>query len=277
MASKNTLKKLSQRLAAGDYHRLFSAGIALSNKVMTDHIVVPFLEHFTSKLDETIQIDGLTIALDHQSVTSAVKSYLLRGYESEERQLIDHHLSPDMNILEFGAGMGLVSCYANKRIGEGRRHLVVEPNPHLLDLIERNRDANDCSFDILHGAYSPTEEPIKLFINPHFLSSGTTDRRHASSNGETVEVPGLSVSKLVRMSGVDQFTLIADIEGAEYTLLEHERELLESSCRMMIIEFHETPTGGPPVIDAAVRTGRFEVADNSGTVFVLVNTGLMPA
>ena len=53
-------------------------------------------------------------------------------------------------IVEFGGGIGVISCLANRRIGQRDRHIVVEANPHLIPLLEKNRSLNRCAFTVVN-------------------------------------------------------------------------------------------------------------------------------
>ena len=77
-------------------------------------------------------------------IDQEVRYTLARGrpYETEEAHLVQRYLKPDMNVLEFGGSIGVVSCLTRTRIGRNAHQIIVEANPQLARVCESECSAN---------------------------------------------------------------------------------------------------------------------------------------
>ena len=73
-------------------------------------------------------------------------------HEPHERALLKRWLPKDLPIVEFGGGIGVVSCSANRRLDRPEQHIVIEANPAVTPLLEQNRDLNGCRFQVKNMA-----------------------------------------------------------------------------------------------------------------------------
>jgi hypothetical protein len=85
-------------------------------------------------------------------------------------------------------------------------------------------------------------------------------------------VPAVRLSSLLGRLGTDGFSLVCDVEGAEWGLVEKEISALDR-CRQMIIEVHPSP---PPRSDdptellrQLLESGRFVERNRHGPVIHL--------
>ena len=62
-------------------------------------------------------------------------------YEKKERSLIDF-MDNDTDIIEAGAGIGLISMYLKKKIGKNKL-IMIEPNEEMNDIIINNFKLNN--------------------------------------------------------------------------------------------------------------------------------------
>ena len=51
-------------------------------------------------------------------------------------------------VVELGGSAGIVACLTNSLLLDPTRHIVVEANPNLVPILERNRQTNGCQFGI---------------------------------------------------------------------------------------------------------------------------------
>jgi hypothetical protein len=88
----------------------------------------------------------------------------------------------------------------------------------------------------------------------------------------TVEVPALTLREILNRTGVAEFDLVSDIEGAESSFLLHDPSVLHG-CRRAVLELHDTTVGGREVsvsdlMDAAAMAG-FQILSRYGPVVAL--------
>jgi FkbM family methyltransferase len=160
-------------------------------------------------------------------------------YELPERVLAKRYLPPTAVVLELGGCIGVVACVINRMLQQPRRHVVVEGNPSIITTLKRNRDLNECSFQIAHGVVTRSPQPR--------MSVGLMmDSNQLANTG--VEVPALSIEHLESMHSLRFDTLVMDIEGAEYSVLNENSKLLPS-LNTAIIEFH-------PWLIGNIKTGQ---------------------
>ncbi len=201
------------------------------------------------------------------------KAQLFWGlYESAEVRFVRHHLRSDLDTIELGSGVGAVSVEIARRLDAGRRLLCVEANPDLCGALRRTLAANRaaCEAEAVPAALSYGGSDVAAFeISAWHLGS----RLATEAGGEgahRVEVPAVTLERLwrERLAGAE-FQLVADVEGAEGAVFEHETRAL-AACRGLVIECHPTTIAGRPrgveaLIDK-ILAHDFELADRYGPV-----------
>lgn len=91
-------------------------------------------------------------------------------------------------------------------------------------------------------------------------------------------MPASGLSELVRRHDVKAFTLVMDIEGAEWQILKRPGEL--SGCNRIIAELHQIDDDGQTItvdfmIDQFAAAG-FNVVDRDGVCVVMDRAGATP-
>ena len=90
--------------------------------------------------------------------------------ENGTRYLIKKYIKSDMKVLELGARYGTVSVCLNYLLNEPTKQLLcVDPDNKIKNCLEKNRNINNCSFNIKNLAQRSiivtfTEFPICLNI-----------------------------------------------------------------------------------------------------------------
>ena len=74
--------------------------------------------------------------------------------ENVEQEQAREYIKPDDVVLELGARYGSVSCLINKTLKNKNNQVVVETDCRVWDVLERNRDNNNCEFNIVKGFIS---------------------------------------------------------------------------------------------------------------------------
>ena len=184
---------------------------------------------------------GCVIDVNDRAVTASIKASLFFGfYESAEIRFIQRYLPRDLDVVELGASLGVVSAHIGRRLEPGRRLVCVEANADLLPALERNVRANAKDVDLiaLHGAidYASRAEEVAFSKAEHNIDSRLAREGEASTS---VSVPRITVSELLERYRIEDFALVSDIEGAEAGLIECDKSAL-TRCRLIIAELHAT-------------------------------------
>lgn len=127
---------------------------------------------------------------------------------------------------------------------------------------------NDASYVVCERAYSGDSTPIELREHDEYWNTTT----HAARGG-TLEVPSTDLREICDHHAISTFSLVMDIEGAEYDLFGAELELLEARCSFLVVEFHEE---GPhaEAYDDDLEDSAFELVEGIESVCVYRNTRL---
>lgn len=182
-----------------------------------------------------VELDGCRFDVSHPQITRGLRARLLRGrYERSERELLKDWLDTGSPVIELGGGIGVVATLVNRRLRDRSRHVVLEANPSLIGVIERQKAVNGGAFTVVHGAvdYSGAKM-VHLHVDGEFLS-GRVD----GESGHRVAVPTVTLEELLRRYPWKDVTLVCDIEGGETQLVEKDGELLHEHCSLLIIEVH---------------------------------------
>jgi FkbM family methyltransferase len=213
-----------------------------------------------------IRVEGMVFSVDSPMIETSHKSTLFFGlHEIEERALLDRWIPATLPVVELGGGLGVVACLTNRKLVRREEHIVVEANPGLAVVLERNRDLNGCRFQVVNKALANEAEAVEFSINSSFVSS-----RIGASSAETVSVPATSLKVIADASRFDQFSLVCDIEGAEGALVEREIATLRQRVRFFLVEIHPRYLGteGVSRMVHALEGAGFTLRDRSGDNWV---------
>jgi FkbM family methyltransferase len=210
---------------------------------------------------------GVRVDLRHPDVPAAVHAAVLwRMYERAEIGLIHRHLPRDLDVVELGASLGVTGTHVLALIAPGRRLIAVEANPRLIGPLRRALD--DPRAVVVHAAIASVHEPTITFeLHPSNLRS----RLGGPGTGELVEVPSTSLGALLDEHALDDYALVADVEGAEAAVVLGEPAALDR-CRVAIIELHRTTWDGehvtPAQLDDHLRQLGFRRVDGARSTSV---------
>jgi FkbM family methyltransferase len=210
-----------------------------------------YLAKLVAMLGDRIHLNGAVFDLSHPAITPDCKSLmLLNRYEQAERYVLRRYLDPDLPVIELGAAMGVVSVLTNRRLKDRTRHVVVEANPALIPVLERNRDLNGCGFAVVNKALSYESDTVTLYLGQSILES-SAQVEHASA----VTVPAVTLAELADEYGFGSFMLICDIECGEVDLVRREADTLGSRVEAILMEIHEQYLPAAAVADLLNRLG----------------------
>lgn len=225
-------------------------------------------------LGNVIPHRGLKVDVSSGLVSSATKAaLLLRAYESGEIRFMQKYLPRNCDVVELGGSIGVMSCLIRRRIDKDRRLLVVEADPRLAEILERNLRMNDCDSGTIVETAAIADEGRN---SVSFAIGARSDSgRLASGAGQgrtTIEVPAMSLGALLDRHDYGRFCMVSDIEGAEWGLWRNQREAL-LRADWIILETHDNPRFGAysQLIAEMSDSGPFELIDRYGPVVVLRN------
>lgn len=194
-------------------------------------------ECYVARRVKSVTFDGCAFTLE-TIPNNAMKVSLLKGkYERFERHAVLQHLRPEYPVIELGGCIGVVACVTNHVLKCPKAHVVVEINPQVISILKRNRDINHCEFEILNQAIAYDQPSVTFSPSSDFR--GTSLRQNVNRSFQTppVTVATTTLASIVTQRGYDRFSLICDIEGHEYELVQHEPHMLDR-VDTIILETH---------------------------------------
>lgn len=219
--------------------------------------------------DERIPSRGLRI--HSNGLAPEVKSQLLfRTYESAEIRAVCRHLRSDLDVIELGASIGVLSCHIRRKLAIDRHLYAIEPDPDLVKLFEQNLKINgiNCGVTILNRAISNISGE-QSFVRGNTNLSGHTPQ---VCHGGSLTVEGTTMSDLIAHLGVGEYALVCDIEGLEIELLAEEFEAFRN-CEQIIVELHQREySDSERLIQQLQHAHRFSLQARYGSVYVLTRS-----
>lgn len=205
----------------------------------------PVVGRAVEMLGNKVRMDGLTYSVDCPNISRGHKSTLAFGlHEIEERELIRRWLPSDIPVIEFGGGLGVVSCLANQKLDDRSQHIVVEANPAMIEVLERNRELNNCQFQVVNKAIAYGSDHVGLNLDGEFV--GATIKGGSS---KAVRVQTTTISELMSTASFDQVGIICDIEGSEFDMIKREFSKLGPRIRYLMVEMHPKILGQSAVVE----------------------------
>lgn len=175
---------------------------------------------------------------------AAKASLFWRTYESAEIRSVRRYLRRDLDVVELGAGIGIISCHLRSLADREKKIISVEANPQLLNEIKNNLILNDLweNVVVVHGAidYSGLSDVEFSFADVH---TGGKLKHSSDGTSSTANVPALTLEQILKENELSEFVLVTDIEGEEANLIEHDPMSLKK-CKQIIAEFHDIRIDG---------------------------------
>jgi FkbM family methyltransferase len=191
-------------------------------------------------------------------------SLLLGGYESAEYRFVQRYIPGDASVIELGASMGVMTCHLRRRVAAPHRVISVEADRRLFKLIDANLSAN-------------TSAPVELVNKAIDYSGGThVDFSFGDDNlggavradgGATMSVESIALRDLVAQLSGDDYSLVSDIEGAEWAMWENDHEFI-ARARTCVFELHDAPDGrkAEELVEAIANDPEIELLECYGNV-----------
>ena len=122
--------------------------------------------------------------------------------ERNEQLYAFHNIREDDVVLELGARYGSVSIVINSKLNNKKNQVSVEPDDRIWDVLEQNKKANNCEFNIIKGFIS--NKKLDLVEKDSYNGYGTY-----SVENNVTKIPSFHLSDLNMKFTV----LVADCEG----------------------------------------------------------------
>ena len=148
--------------------------------------------------------------------------------EKPEQDLARQYIEQDDIVLELGGRYGSVSCVINSKLANKNNQVVIEPDERVWRALERNRQANNCSFHIVKGFVSNKKLGLTA-MNSH-SGYGTTSLEDNSS-----KIQSYTLKEISDMYGLNFNVLVADCEGFLETFFDENPNFYDN-LRLIIFE-----------------------------------------
>lgn len=222
-----------------------------------------------------VKLDSCVFRVSHPAIATATKSLFFFGtYERPEREIVKKYLNRTHPVVELGGSIGIVACVTNRLLNDRRKHVVVEANPDLIDVLVENRDRNGCHFTVLHRALAYGGNETVFYTSPGAFLAGSVQVESSTP----VAVRTVSLRGILDEYRFDACTLVCDIEGGEMDLVEHEIRVLQERVELLIVEVHGWRVGqhrAEQMIRALECGGFRRIHEREGT-YVFRNDRLAP-
>jgi FkbM family methyltransferase len=214
---------------------------------------------------------GFKFKVPESSVNKQIAASVFWGfYESAEIRFVEKYLRKDINVIELGSSIGIVSSHIASKIGGGRHFITVETNPFLIDTIQSNIKRHQkpgSTFEVLNNAVGHSADEVMISI-----TSNNTETRVMEIEAVTdgVKVKTVGFSDLVKKNGNENYSLVCDIEGSEVQIILYEKEALKQ-CNQLFIELHDSIYNNKHysiqmLKDILVNTHGFQIMKQHGPV-----------
>jgi FkbM family methyltransferase len=135
--------------------------------------------------------------------------------EADEQHLANTYILENDVVLELGARYGSVSCTINSKLNNKYNQVVVEPDSRVWDVLEKNKNINNCNFNIVKG-----------FISNKKLDLTNLDANYGTTSIETddTNIPSYTLSEIEQKYNLKFNVLVADCEGFLETFFDENPE-----------------------------------------------------
>lgn len=209
---------------------------------------------------KTVNLNGLRFSVEDMS--PRMRYVMFRGYEAGDAALALKHLGPGDSVLEAGGAIGYMALNCHK--ASILDYAIVEANPELLAVIDRNFALNDLPPPLkFNFAVAANDGELSFGISKNLWSSSILSR---ALEQKRITVKARSIPSLMEILPFKPNTLILDIEGGEAEIptehfAEFDKILIEVHPKLIGMEAAER------VLDRIRSAGLSELDRDGGVVF----------
>jgi FkbM family methyltransferase len=178
-------------------------------------------------------------------MTEVIRS--LRGHHEPQEESVFHAIlqrvvatEDEPSMIELGSWWAYYSLWFAAEARRGRV-VALEPDPTYLEIGRRNFALNDLEARFVHGAIGEGARAVAPFI--------------LERTGERARVPYHDLESLLELAGLERVSLLlADIQGAETSLLDRGRRALDAGrVRFLVLSTHHHSISGSPLTHQDAR------------------------
>ncbi|MEP1766476.1 MAG: FkbM family methyltransferase [Sulfitobacter sp.] len=199
--------------------------------------------------DPFIMSKGMKFPKDGHFLTPKLRGALRENrYEAKEASCVLKLVRDEDTVIELGAGIGFMSTLVATR-RKVKNIFAFEANPNLIPYIQSVHEANGLTnAHVTHGLLGKRNGSTNFYVRRDLLASSMEPLDgDTEETAQKVKVDVLNAGHV--MKEIKPNILIADIEGAEATLLPH---MDLSGLRGAMIELHPQYIG-PEGVSAVFR------------------------
>jgi FkbM family methyltransferase len=164
---------------------------------------------------QIVDIQGIKVKIP-EIASDVIRDAIYAGfYEVDELELLSNRLSQDDVVMEIGTGLGLLSAYCAKQIGNDQV-FTFEANPALKRAIQDNYALNQVAPQLELCLVGDRSNFSNFYVGQNFWSSSIYNK---AQGAKPITVPVVSFNEKVRE--IDPTFLLLDIEGGEYELVKY--------------------------------------------------------
>ena len=185
------------------------------------------------------QVAGIELPLKHPLITPPIQRDIYYGdYERKELDVIERRLEPGDKVMEVGAGIGFLSAYCARVLGD-EKVFAYEANPALLEVVGVVHERNKVRPQVTQALLGEGDGERDFFVEPDYWASSLVRR---SPKAQCVRIRQIDFNSELRR--VAPTFLIVDVEGGEYELL---RNADLSGVAKLCLEIHPDVLGNAKV------------------------------
>jgi FkbM family methyltransferase len=156
-------------------------------------------------------------------------------YEYPERKLIQRWLPVDLDCIELGCSIGVISRFILRKLEPERRLFAVEASERLLGLATQNVAAAGLldRFTSTLGAVHYEGHYVTFVDHGEHIRGKVA--RHSSADG--IPTRCVTLAGIVKTNSIEDYSLVMDIEGSEFDVIANDSAYLRN-CRAVIAEIH---------------------------------------
>ena len=203
----------------------------------------PFGHAIAMVFRDRIPHKGFRIDTSAELIAEQTKAKIFWGnYESSEIRFVNRYLNKDIDVVELGCSIGVLSCHIRRLMSDSHQLICVEAFSDLAEIARANLSANSLSnkVAVIERAidYNKKREFVEFEVGER-----STGGRLASSNEQgsrsKIKTRTATLSEIANGFGNENYCLVSDIEGSEAGFIMAEKGAL-TRCRQIIIELHNT-------------------------------------
>jgi FkbM family methyltransferase len=206
-------------------------------------------------------------------ITDVIKASIFWGvYEGSEIRFAQKYLNSELDVVELGGSIGILSSHIAPKIAP-KRLFSVEAWPNMERIIRTNWAKNGVlNAHLIVKAIGAPDEKL-YFTKGDYNATGTVSNFFEK---ETIEIDSISLSQLLIDNKIEDFVLISDIEGSEISFILKDPESLKN-CQLIIMETHEVSYNGQIYTTEFMKTRieslGFQLIDRHGVNLVFRKIG----